>query len=284
MPHKETTGELFERVVAIMARLRGPGGCPWDREQTFDSIKSYTLEETYEVFEAIDKRDWNELPGELGDLLLQVLFYSQIGSEDGTFSIDDVLQALADKLIGRHPHVFGDVKAENSAQVLKNWDAIKVQEKKAKSESTEPTSILAGISSAMPSFLEAGKIGSRAAKIGFDWPNAQAVLDKVQEEITELRAELTLASKEKDNGKKLSDKSRAPLEEELGDLLFALVNLARHLSIDPESSLKQANRKFRRRFAQVEFQLRQDGKALEETSLDVLEQAWQAVKKNEEVG
>ena len=284
MPHKETTGELFERVVAIMARLRGPGGCPWDREQTFDSIKSYTLEETYEVFEAIDKRDWNELPGELGDLLLQVLFYSQIGSEDGTFSIDDVLQALADKLIGRHPHVFGDVKAENSAQVLKNWDAIKAQEKKTKSESTEPTSILAGVSSAMPSFLEAGKISSRAAKVGFDWPNAEAVLDKVQEEVTELRAELTLASKEKDNGKKLSDKSRAPLEEELGDLLFALVNLARHLSIDPESSLKQANRKFRRRFAQVEFQLRQEGKALEETSLDVLEQAWQAVKKNEEVG
>jgi len=284
MPHKETTGELFERVVTIMARLRGPGGCPWDREQTFDSIKSYTLEETYEVFEAIDKRDWNELPGELGDLLLQVLFYSQIGSEDGTFSIDDVLQALADKLIGRHPHVFGDVKAENSAQVLKNWDAIKAQEKKAKSESTEPTSILAGVSSAMPSFLEAGKISSRAAKVGFDWPNAEAVLDKVQEEVTELRAELTLASKEKDNGKKLSDKSRAPLEEELGDLLFALVNLARHLSIDPESSLKQANRKFRRRFAQVEFQLRQEGKALEETSLDVLEQAWQAVKKNEEVG
>jgi MazG family protein len=284
MPHKETTGELFERVVAFMARLRGPGGCPWDREQTFDSIKPYTLEETYEVFEAIDKRDWNELPGELGDLLLQVLFYSQIGSEDGTFSIDDVLQALAEKLIGRHPHVFGDVKAENSAQVLKNWDAIKVQEKKAKSESTEPTSILAGVSSAMPSFLEAGKISSRAAKVGFDWPNAEAVLDKVQEEVTELRAELTLASKEKDNGKKLSDKSRAPLEEELGDLLFALVNLARHLSIDPESSLKQANRKFRRRFAQVEFQLRKDGKALEETSLDVLEQAWQAVKKNEEVG
>jgi len=281
---QQTTGELFERVVAIMARLRGPGGCPWDREQTFDSIKSYTLEETYEVFEAIDKRDWNELPGELGDLLLQVLFYSQIGSEDGTFSIDDVLQALADKLIGRHPHVFGDVKAENSAQVLKNWDAIKAQEKKAKSESTEPTSILAGVSSAMPSFLEAGKISSRAAKVGFDWPNAEAVLDKVQEEITELHGEMTRTPDNQEKDKKPSEEARARIKEEFGDLLFALVNLARHLSIDPESSLKQANRKFRRRFAQVEFQLRQEGKALEETSLDVLEQAWQAVKKNEEVG
>ncbi len=278
--HKETTGELFERVVDIMARLRGPGGCPWDRAQTFDSIKPYTLEETYEVFEAIDKRDWKELPGELGDLLLQVLFYSQIGSEEGAFSIDDVLQALADKLIGRHPHVFGHVKADTSAAVLKNWEALKAKEKEAKSEATatKSSSILAEVSFAMPGLLEAGKIGSRAAKAGFDWPNAESVLDKVHEEIGEIRAELFLASNE---SPKEGKRSQARLEEELGDLLFSVVNLARHISVDSESALKQANRKFRRRFEQVERQIRSHGGKLEETSLDELESLWQSVKRDE---
>ena len=173
-----TTGERFERAVAIMARLRGPGGCPWDREQTFDSIKPYTLEETYEVLEAIDNRDWDELPGELGDLLLQVLFYAQMAKDDGTFSIDDVLDRLSTKLVDRHPHVFGDVKADTSSEVLRNWQALKVEEKKKRAAETgetgetgkQPESVLAGVSTAMPSLMEAYKLSSRAAQVGFDWP------------------------------------------------------------------------------------------------------------------
>src|ERR1039457_6483556 len=187
-----TTGERFERAVAIMERLRAPGGCPWDREQTFDSIKPYTLEETYEVLEAIDNRDWDELPGELGDLLLQVLFYSEMAKEQGTFSIDDVLDRLSDKLVNRHPHVFGDTKADTSAEVKRNWEALKTEERKkrvgenadeADGEPKTPSpSILAGISSAMPSLLEAHKLSSRAAQVGFDWPNIEGLFDKLAEE------------------------------------------------------------------------------------------------------
>src|SRR3954453_17085613 len=169
------TGDRFERAVSIMARLRAPGGCPWDREQTFDSIKPYTLEETYEVLEAIDKRDWQELPGELGDLLLQVLFYAQMANEEKHFAIDDELERLSNKLVGRHPHVFGDVKADTSADVLRNWEALKAEEKKKQlaigdataSEPQDPHSVLAGVSSAMPALLEANKLSSRAANVGF---------------------------------------------------------------------------------------------------------------------
>src|SRR5271167_1650241 len=186
-----TTGERFERAVAIMERLRAPGGCPWDREQTFDSIKPYTLEETYEVLEAIDNRDWDELPGELGDLLLQVLFYSEMAKEQGTFSIDDVLDRLSGKLVDRHPHVFGDTKADTSADVKRNWEALKVEERKKRLKETEtaaaPSSILAGISSSMPALLEAHKLSSRAAQVGFDWPSMEGLFDKLSEETSELR-------------------------------------------------------------------------------------------------
>src|SRR5882724_4990766 len=186
-----STGERFERAVSIMERLRAPGGCPWDREQTFDSIKPYTLEETYEVLEAIDNRDWNELPGELGDLLLQVLFYSVMAKEQGSFSIDDVLDRLSRKLVDRHPHVFGETKADTSAEVKRNWEALKVEERHkrlqaatGKDESNAsmkakaaPSSILAGISSSMPSLLEAHKLSSRAAQVGFDWPDMEGLFD-----------------------------------------------------------------------------------------------------------
>ncbi|MFZ3210709.1 MAG: nucleoside triphosphate pyrophosphohydrolase, partial [Terriglobales bacterium] len=181
-----STGEKFERAVSIMARLRAPGGCPWDREQTFDSIKPYTLEEAYEVLEAIDNRDWDELQGELGDLLLQVLFYAEMAQEDGRFSIDDVLERLSNKLVHRHPHVFGDVKAETSADVLRNWEALKAEEKKkrleagggkAAKEEAKPESVLAGVSSAIPALLEAYKLSSRAAHVGFDWPNVEGLFD-----------------------------------------------------------------------------------------------------------
>src|SRR5215470_13530346 len=190
-----TAGDKFQRLVDIMARLRAPGGCPWDREQTFDTIKPYTLEETYEVLEAIDNRDWDELKGELGDLLLQVLFYAEMAQEEGHFSIDDVLERLSTKLVDRHPHVFGDVKAETSADVLRNWEALKALEKKdrleagggrAAKQEAKPESVLAGVSSAVPALLEAYKLSSRAAHVGFDWPNVDGLFEKLSEETAEL--------------------------------------------------------------------------------------------------
>jgi nucleoside triphosphate diphosphatase len=270
-----TTGERFESAVAIMARLRAPGGCPWDREQTFDSIKPYTVEETYEVLEAIDNRDWEELPEELGDLLLQVLFYSQMASEQSKFSIDDVLDRLASKLVSRHPHVFGSVKAETSTDVLRNWDAIKEQEKAGKqlgdSTPENPGSLLDGVSPAMPALLEAQKLGSRASKVGFDWPDVEGLFDKLQEEVAELQEELSQSD----------EKKNARVEEEVGDLFFVLVNLARHLSVDPESALKKTNRKFRRRFGSMEKHLRGSGKTPGEAGMEELEGLWQQVKEAE---
>jgi nucleoside triphosphate diphosphatase len=288
-----TTGERFERAVAIVARLRGPGGCPWDREQTFDSIKPYTLEETYEVLEAIDNRDWDELPSELGDLLLQVLFYAQMAKDDGTFSIDQVLDSLSSKMIERHPHVFGDVKAETSSEVLRNWHALKVQEKKKKSGATaQPKeaagSVLAGVSSAVPALMEAYKLSSRAAQVGFDWPDINGLFEKLQEETTELQQELEdfpppgpqphgrgIAGA---SGQQIPEDLRQRLEEEVGDLFFVLVNIARYLSLDPESALRKTNRKFKRRFQWMEEQLRASGRAPQQASLVELESLWQQAK------
>jgi nucleoside triphosphate diphosphatase len=294
-----STGERFQRAVAIMARLRGPGGCPWDREQTFDSIKPYTLEEAYEVLEAIDNRDWDELRGELGDLLLQVLFYSQMAQEGGRFSIDDVLDRLSSKLIDRHPHVFGDVSAETSADVLRNWEALKAEEKKkrleagggksAKTESTE--SVLAGVSSVVPALLEAHKLSSRAAHVGFDWPEIAGLFDKLEEEVTELKDELQhLPSPSQPVGKgvagsgkpQVPEELRSRLEEEVGDMFFVLVNIARYLSLDPESALKKTNRKFKRRFQWMEEQLRASGRTPQQATMDELESLWQQAKQQEQ--
>jgi ATP diphosphatase len=290
-----TTGERFERAVAILARLRAPGGCPWDREQNFDSIKPYTLEETYEVLEAIDHRDWEELPGELGDLLLQVLFYAQMAKEEGTFSIDEVLDRLSDKLVRRHPHVFGEVKADTTSEVLRNWEAIKAQEKKQtqKGAPSEPghESALAGVSSGLPALLEAGKLSSRAANVGFDWPNIDGLFDKLREETEELRAELREypAPGPEPLGKGMAGSGRAPipeelrsrLEEEVGDLFFVLVNISRFLGLDSELALKKTNRKFRRRFQRVEQKLQKAGRTAQQASLEELESLWQAVKLEE---
>jgi MazG family protein len=286
------TGEKFEQAVSIMARLRAPGGCPWDREQTFDTIKRYTLEETYEVLEAIDNRDWKELTGELGDLLLQVLFYSEMAREEGRFSIDDVLDALSTKLINRHPHVFGDVKAENSNQVLKNWEAIKVEEKKKRASATgaeqesgqreeavEP--LLNSVSSKMPALLEAHKISSKAARVGFDWPTVQGLFEKLAEETRELQehiAEIPEGSLNSGNESKLPEEMRGLVEDEIGDLFFVLVNLARYLSVDAESALRKTNRKFRRRFGWLEEQLRKQGSTLEAASLNEMEALWRQAK------
>jgi MazG family protein len=295
-----TTGERFERAVSIMARLRAPGGCPWDREQTFDTIKPYTLEETYEVLEAIDNRDWDELTGELGDLLLQILFYSEMAQEQGSFSIDDVLDRLSAKLIHRHPHVFADVQAETSSEVVRNWEAIKAEEKKKRlaagggkfaKDADQPASTLAGISSAMPALLEAHKLSSRAAHVGFDWPNIEGLFDKLHEETEELRDELkeypgsgprpTPRGIAGSGQQQIPDELRARLEEEVGDLFFVLVNIARYLTLDPESALKKTNRKFKRRFQWMEEQLRASGRTPEQASVDELENLWQQVKQLE---
>jgi MazG family protein len=293
-----TTGERFERAVSIMARLRGPGGCPWDREQTFDTIKPYTLEEAYEVVEAIDARDWDELRGELGDLLLQVLFYSQMAGEEKHFSIDDVLDRLSSKLVDRHPHVFGDVKADTPGEVLRNWQALKAEEKKkregndSRQTGSHPESVLAGVSATMPSLMEAYKISSRVAHIGFDWPNVEGLFDKLSEETEELRKDLeeypepgpqpeSAAGIAGARGVKISPQLRARLEDEVGDLLFVLVNIARYLSLDPESALRKTNRKFRRRFEYLEDKLRQQGRKPAGASLDEMESLWQESKRQE---
>lgn len=282
-----TTGELFERAVSIMARLRAPGGCPWDREQTFDTIKPYTVEETYEVLEAIDNRDWGELSGELGDLLLQVLFYAEMAQEQGHFSIDDVLQKLSDKLVRRHPHVFGDVKAETSSEVLRNWEALK-QEEKSKPASE---SILGGVSSAMPGLLEAHKLTAKAAGVGFDWPDMDELLEKLEEETNELREELKrypapgpqpqARSVASSGRSQTSPELQAKLEDELGDLFFVLVNMARYLSLDSESALKKSSRKFKRRFQWMEEELRAAGRRFQETPMGELEELWRQAKQQE---
>ena len=296
-----TTGERFERAVSIMARLRAPGGCPWDREQTFDSIKPYTLEETYEVLEAIDNRDWDELTGELGDLLLQVLFYAEMAKEDGNFSIDEVLDRLSNKLVARHPHVFGDVKAETSSDVLRNWEALKAQEKKkrlaagrGKADEGETTSesVLSGISTGVPALLEAHKLSARAAHVGFDWPNIEGLFDKLREETEELRENLKefpapgpqprargIAGS---GGQQIPQALRDRLEDEVGDLFFVLVNIARYLSLDSESALKKTNRKFKRRFQWMEEQLRATGRGPQQASMEELESLWQQSKQQEE--
>jgi len=295
-----TTGERFERAVQIMARLRAPGGCPWDREQTFDTIKPYTLEETYEVLEAIDNRDWPELTGELGDLLLQVLFYSQMASEEGHFSLDDVLDRLSNKLVDRHPHVFGEVKADTPAEVLRNWEALKGEEKKKRlaagggenaENADDSQSVLSGVSSKMPALLEAHKLSSRAAHVGFDWPEIEGLFAKLEEETVELREELKAAPVKGPSGTgiagsgkpQVAPELRERLEDEVGDLFFVLVNIARYLSLDPESALRKTNRKFKRRFQWMEKRLRDGGRAPQQASMDELETLWQQAKQQEKL-
>jgi len=286
-----STGEKFEKAVSIMARLRAPGGCPWDREQTFDTIKRYTLEETYEVLEAIDNRDWPELSGELGDLLLQVLFYAEMAQEAGHFSIDDVLDSLSNKLIARHPHVFGDVKAEDAHTVLKNWEALKAEEKRqqrsasGKQQTEGKPLLLDDVSTKMPALMEAQKISSKAAHVGFDWPNIAGLFEKLEEETHELQEHiqsLPAGSLEHGNRSRIPGKLRVGLEDEVGDLFFVLVNIARYLGIDPESALRRTNRKFRARFGWVEEQFRRQEKNLQDANLEEMESLWQRAKTLEE--
>jgi len=279
-----------------MALLRAPGGCPWDREQTFDTIKPYTLEETYEVLEAIDARDWQELAGELGDLLLQVLFYAEMAAEEEHFTIDDVLDRLSNKLVDRHPHVFGEVKADTPGEVVRNWQALKAEENKKRLQENDegqkhgyPDSVLHGVSSAMPALMEAYKISTRVAHVGFDWPNIEGLFDKLNEETAELRHNLedypepgpqpqSASAVASARGIKVPEELRARLEDEVGDLLFVLVNIGRYLALDPESALRKTNRKFRRRFEYLEGRLREQGRKPSDASLEEMETLWQESK------
>lgn len=247
-----------------MARLRAPGGCPWDREQTFDTIKPYLLEETYEVLDAIDARAWDELPGELGDLMLQAVFFSEMAAEEGRFDMGDALDAINEKLVRRHPHVFGEESAETAGDVRKIWSDVKAGEKKDKGQAAEP--LLASVPRSMPALVEAQQLTTRAAHVGFDWENAEQVLEKLREELEEFHEARRGTSHEE-------------MEGELGDLLFVLVNLARFVKVDPEQALRKTNAKFRERFGFVERRLKERGKTPGESSIDEMESLWQESKK-----
>ena len=278
---------IFAEAVSIMARLRGPDGCPWDREQSFDTIRKYTLEETYEVFDAIERRHWNDLCEELGDLFLQVLFYAQMASESGYFTIADVISGLNRKLIRRHPHVFGDqasVAAGNAVksaleitgidapQVLRNWDAIKQAEKGEAEKGEAQSSVLDSIPRSLPALLEAAKLGSRAHKSGFDWPDVEGIFAKLEEETQELRQAIH------DHPPASPPGAQDAIVSEVGDMLFTLVNLARRLQVEPEFALRHTNAKFRRRFAAMEAASSQP---LEALSAAQLESLWSRAKAEE---
>src|SRR5436305_8868575 len=263
MPNDSTAGHKFQRLVETMARLRAPNGCPWDREQTFDTIKPYTLEETYEVLDAIDRRAWRELADELGDFMLQAVFYAQIAAEQNLFRIDDALDAINQKLIRRHPHVFGEESAETAGDVKRIWGEVKAAEKKDKGKPDQ--TLLGGVPRALPALVEAQQIASRAAGVGFDWENPEQVIEKLHEELAEL-----------DQARR--NRSQDELEDEMGDLLFVLVNLARFVKVDPEQALRRTNAKFRRRFGFMERRLLAQGKSLQEANIEEMEALWQEAK------
>lgn len=258
-------GDKFHTLTQIMATLRAPGGCPWDREQSIESLRQYLIEETYEVLDAIERRDWKHLPEELGDLQLQIVFQSQIAAEEGLFSIGDVLEAITQKLIRRHPHVFAHESIETADGVERRWDQIKAEEKASANPGHTPDSILDDVPPHQPGLLEAHKLTQRAAKVGFDWRHFDELLQKLEEEAGELR-----------EAKAASDPGR--LEDELGDLLFMVVNIARHLDVNPELALKRTNRKFRQRFGHIERTLQAQGRKLEDATLEEMEELWQAAK------
>jgi tetrapyrrole methylase family protein/MazG family protein len=258
----ETPGDLFAELVEIMARLRGEGGCPWDREQTHESIQPYLIEETYEVLEAIDEQDPAKLREELGDLVLQVVFHAQMAKEAGSFSITDVLATITDKLRRRHPHVFGEVKAETAQEVLFNWEQIKQAERrKAKGEA----SLLDGVPRELPALLRAHRLQEKASRVGFDWAEAEEVLRKVEEELAELRAAMEGQAVDR-------------MEAEMGDLLFALVNLSRFIAVNPEEALRKTIARFIARFRYIEEELARSGRLLRQTSLQEMDALWADAK------
>jgi tetrapyrrole methylase family protein/MazG family protein len=271
-----TAGEWFEKLAGVQARLRAPDGCPWDREQTHASLRTYLIEEAYEVLEALESGDDAKFAEEMGDLLLQIVFHSQIAKEEGRFSVSDVIREVHDKMVRRHPHVFGEKHAKNTAEVLKKWEQIKKEERAAAGKKNgdglkqegKAGSLLDGVSRALPAALEGFQLTRRAARIGFDWDSVEGVFDKMNEEAAELRHALSANDTKK-------------TEEEMGDLLFAAVNLARFLHIDPEISLKKANAKFSMRFRKMEDLAAKNGKALADVPREQMEEFWETAKRSE---
>lgn len=277
-------GKWFEKLVALQARLRAPNGCPWDREQTHESLRKFLIEETYEVLDAMETGDAREFSGELGDLLLQVIFHSILAEEAGKFTISDVIESVHTKMVRRHPHVFGNMKAANSAEVLKNWEQIKASEraeahvgKKSEADSEDiAASILAGVPRSLPAVLEAYQLTRRASRVGFDWDDLAGILDKLDEEKRELQS--LVAADTRDLGATGKRAAGARLEEEVGDLIFAGVNIARFLGIDPEIALKKANRKFKERFHFMEAAAVSEGKEFANLSRERKEELWNSAK------
>jgi MazG family protein len=266
-----SAGPWFEKLVALQARLRAPNGCPWDREQTHASLRTYLLEEAYEVLEALEGRDDAKLAEELGDLLLQIVFHSQIAAEQRRFTVADVIRSVHDKMVRRHPHVFGKTKARDAREVLKNWEQLKAEERKTEKKArSTPELLLDGVPKNAPAALEAFQLTRRAARIGFDWENAAGILEKWREEAAELESALAA-------------KNSTQVEEEIGDLLFVAVNLARFLEVDPEIALKKANRKFSARFRAMEDLARAKGQPFAVLPREKMEQLWEETKRAERV-
>jgi MazG family protein len=271
--------KTFNDLIELMDRLRSPGGCPWDREQTYATLAPMLLEEAYEAFDALEEARQgrpDDLREELGDLLFQIAFFARVAKERGEFTIDDVIDQVHAKMVRRHPHVFGEVTANDSAEVLRNWEAIKAEEKRAAGKSgrggNESSSILDGVSTKAPALMEAHQLSTKAARVGFDWRHVEEIFEKLHEEVAELQAAI---EKHKTSDQE-ADHFR--VREEIGDLLFVITNIARHMNVEPEAALKLTNRKFRRRFGYIEKQLRERNRKLDETSLEELEELWQEAK------
>ena len=266
-------GKLFEDLIALQNRLRAPNGCPWDREQTHETLRPFLVEETYEALDALDARDSRKFAGELGDLLLQIVFHAELASEAGKFDMSDVIRTVHTKMLRRHPHVFGKVKAGSSAQVLKNWEQIKAEERAGETggSATGIDSVLNGVPHGLPALLEGYQLSRRASNIGFDWENAEGILAKIREEVDEIRAAIANAT-----ASGLSKDS--DVEHEIGDLFFTVVNLARFVRADPERALKSANRKFKERFQWMERRAREQGSRLADVPRAEMEELWNMSK------
>jgi MazG family protein len=269
----------FSDLVALMDRLRSPGGCPWDREQTYATLAPMLLEEAYEAFDALEEAQEGRpaaLREELGDLLFQITFFARVASERGEFNIDDVIEEVHTKMVRRHPHVFGDTVAGDTAEVLRNWEAIKAEEKRTKGKAgSAAASILDGVSTKAPALMEAHQISTKVARVGFDWTWIKDIFEKLQEEVDELREAIDIHAGTNDEA------DHAHVREEIGDLLFVITNIARRLNVEPEAALKLSNRKFRRRFAHIEKLLREQNRKFDETTLAELEELWQEAKAEE---
>jgi MazG family protein len=271
--------KTFADLVELMDRLRSPGGCPWDREQTYATLAPMLLEEAYEAFDALEEARLgrpDDLREELGDLLFQITFFARVAQERGEFNIDDVIDEVHAKMVRRHPHVFGDTEAGDSAEVLRNWEAIKAEEKRAAGKSpegTENASILDGVSKKAPALMEAHQISTKVARVGFDWKNVEQIFDKMHEELDELREAMSAHAHSNDEA------DHTHVREEIGDLLFVVTNIARRLNVEPEAALKLSNRKFRKRFGYIEKKLRERTLKFDETTIGDLEELWQEAKK-----